>query len=107
MTDLYNMTLMQNATSIIDIVTAANNASAGYNGQIPLLFPMMFLAIYIMMILMMRQYPIHNAVAVSSYACFVLSLFLRQAELIPLSYVLILGFLTAFATLYLFINKDV
>jgi len=77
MTDLYNMTGLQNAQTLVDVVTWANSNTGS------MLVGSFLVGFYIVMTTsLLRKYEIYEAVATSSFVCFWVSAFLQYAGLV-------------------------
>lgn len=97
----YNITPLQNADNFVDLVSFANTVSN------QLLAGGFMVAIFVVMTMgFMIKTSFERSVFASSFVCFILSLFLRQANLI--NFVFPIGFLviTAFTGLYLYATKN-
>jgi hypothetical protein len=86
---MYNLSGLQKATTIFDVVKFANNASS-MNGT-PFLINGIIIGIFIILTAMMlRRYEFDDSIMVSGFLCFILSIFLRAAMLI--SFITLIGF---------------
>lgn len=89
----YNITRLVNAESVSDIVIFANESTGD------LLFGLFILALFFIMMMVMRKYEFTNTLLVSSFSCFVLSAILSYGGLLnilfPIGFITIMA-LTAF-----------
>ena len=100
MADLYNLTALKNAETIVDVIIAANNAYPN-NAQGPQLLVGGFLvALFVVLLMMMKKANFTDRLLVASWLCFVLSLFLRVAELINFYFVIGFSLMAALTMLY-------
>lgn len=96
----YNITGLEASTTFVDLVSFANTSSNN------ILVGGFMVAVFIVMTMgFMIKTTFEKSVLASSFVCFMLSLFLRQANLI--NFVFVIGFLiiAAFSALYLFATK--
>ena len=95
MPDLYNLTAMKESNGIVDMIVAANNAwpstAAGQPPQI--LMGGMLIAIFTVMLFLLRKSDFVDSMLASSFVCFILSLLLRSAMGLEFMYILVFGFL--------------
>jgi hypothetical protein len=98
--ELYNLTNLTNAKTLPDLVVIANNATnqifmGGY-----------LVAFFIIMLMgLLVKFKFEESLLASSFACFILSLFLRQAQLINFTFVIGFLIITAMMGLYMFMKK--
>lgn len=100
LTNLYNITELMQADSIPDLVITANNASnqifmGGY----------MVAFFIIMMLVLLIKFKFDESVLASSFACFIASLFLRQAQLINFVFPLAFLIMMAMMGFYMYMKK--
>jgi hypothetical protein len=98
MTDLYNMTDLQNADTFQKLFVVANDAT----GQI--LVGMFLIVIFILLTLILKRSSFKEGLLASSFVCFILSIFLRFANLISFEFVI--GFLLIMALTGLYMHFD-
>ena len=91
---LYNLSALQNSETITDIVVAANNAT----GQV--LMGLFLVAIFIVFVLRLKKYDFEDTILASSFIFFILSVFLRQAQLVNFIVVLVFLVILAFSMMY-------
>ena len=91
----YNLTTLQNANNIVKLFEFVNGPPT--NG---LFIPIMLIAIYIIMLMGLKRYGFDNALLVSSWIAFLMSLLLRSAGLISVVFMLAFLFITALITMY-------
>ena len=104
MTDLYNTTLLEQSTTLGDIVTVANNASSGLDGGVQVLLPLFLIALWVIMIMILRKYELKSAILSTSFVMMIISLFLWQAQLVMFIMVLFFAFVFSAMALLLFIS---
>lgn len=92
--NMYNITLLQESYTMFKLVSYVNDITDGAMGT------MLIISIFFISLLMLKRYPLENALAASGWICFFLGIFLTSAGL--LNYLVTLGFLviSAFSTLY-------
>ena len=110
MADLYNLTNLTDSTSIIDIVRVANGASS-YNPsplmQGGILVGGFLIVIFIAMLMILRQYEIQDRILTASFACFVLSIFLRMTNLVSTTIVFVFLVIMALDVFFMRLQSDI
>ena len=105
MTDLYNLTALKQSQNLVDLVLVANDATSK-GGQYGILVQGFLIAFFIIMILSLmaakKSADFLTSIFASSFVCFILSIFLRTANLISLLYVLVFGLIMSLTGFYLF-----
>lgn len=96
---IYNITGLQTADSITDIIVWNNTVTS----QV-FVSSFMISLFFIFFLIFKKNNDFEESVLASSFACFVLSLFLRQMNLINFNLVLL--FLGILATMAFFVFKD-
>lgn len=97
----YNLTQLQSSTNIYDVIVFANDATTG------LLISLFVVAIFIMLIMVLkRTNEFDAALLASSFICFLLTAFLRYANLINLTWVIVFFVATVLSGLYLYTIKQ-
>jgi|SaaInlStandDraft_4_1057021.scaffolds.fasta_scaffold104892_2 hypothetical protein len=91
----YNLTALASSGTIYELAVYANNAS----NQTLVFFTV--LALYFIMILALKKYDFGSAFLVSSFVCFVISIFFAYAELLSLIWVLLFLIIAAFTGMLL------
>lgn len=92
----YNLSLMQNGTTILKLFEATNSYTDDSIGL------MMILALFFIMIFALKRYDFSAALLASSWTCFILSALLTYAELLNFRIVLLFLAITGFISLYVF-----
>ena len=95
---MYDTTLLTNASGISDVLHYLNTITVlpGAGPSEPGIFVGLILgAVFFIMIFGLKRYGFANALLVSSWICFIMSMFLRAANLI--SIVWVIGFIIATA----------
>ena len=94
-----NLTILQEADTMGKIAIYANNASNG------ILMGGFMIAIFFVMMFVLKRWDFDDALLSSSFVCFILSSILAYSKL--LNIIFPLGFLaiTAFTALYVFVAK--
>jgi len=95
----YNVSALQNASTVLDIVQYANDTTD------MLLFNLFMIVIFIVLLMVLKKYDFEDTLLVASFFCFVISLLFRYAKLISFAYPIAFLTLTAFSALYLFVVK--
>lgn len=102
MADLYNLTALQAAKTIPDLIRVANNpVIAGGTNEFYLVSGLL-LTVFIVLVMAFRKYDWANSILASSVICMILSLFLVSAHLLNLIWPLFFGIMFAFS---LFLRK--
>ena len=97
----YNMTQLQNAETVGQIVVYASNSTGD------LLFGLATVALFIIMVAtLLRRSEFKEALMVASFISFVLSFFLVQGQLISVVFLLAYLALMVMSIFYNFINKE-
>jgi len=100
MADLYNLTGLMQADTIEDLIVVANNAT----NQI--FIGGFLIAIFIVMLMVfIGRFEWERSVLASSFVCFILALFLRQANMINFIFVIAFPTIAAFTFLYISLSK--
>jgi len=92
---MYDMTLMSNASSMVGLVEAANE----YTGNV--MVGMFMIAIFFIMLLVLKKYDFTHAMLSSSLVCFLLSLFLVYIHALNFMFPLVFLAVASFATFWL------
>lgn len=101
MTDLYNITGLMAADTIEDLIVVANNAT----GQI--FIGGFLIAIFVIIIMIfLGRFSFEKSILASSFVCFLIALFLRQANMIHFIFVIAFPVLSAFTFLYISLKKS-
>jgi len=95
----YNFTELRAAETVYDLVIYANNSS----GQ--LMMGLILFAVFFVFTLLFKRLGMAEALAGSSYVCFILSLYLSFALLVNFYITLAFLIIAAFATLYLYVKR--
>lgn len=85
----YNMTQLQMADTFYGIAKYANDSTNG------VLFGLMIIAIFFVLIMLLKRYDFDDAFLVSSFISFILSIFLVYAKLLNFMVPLVFLILTA------------
>jgi len=95
----YNITGLTSAETITDIVVFANESTGS------ILFGLFVLAIFFIMLMVMRKYEFTDTLLASSFSCFIISVLLAYGGLLNILFPI--GFLTimSLTALYVFMNK--
>lgn len=94
---VYNVSELYNATTISDVVMYANTATSG------VLFGFFIVAIFIVMMFVLKKYDFEDALVTSSFSCFLLSGILAYGGIINIIYPLAFLALTALTGFYLYV----
>lgn len=96
----YNLTDLYDSTRVVDLFTFSNTVTDG------LLIGIFLVAVFFIMMLSLRRYDFNNTLLVSSFVCFILSVFFGYAGL--LNFLFIIGFLVilAFSGFYAFVTRE-
>ena len=92
---MYNITALQNASTIYDIFSFANSATNG------LLFGGLLIATFFILLMMLKRWDFDKALLVDGFACFILSLMMANAHLISFLFVIAFASVTALSLLYM------
>ena len=95
----YNMTQLAASDSIYKLVLFSNDITTGA------LVAMFILALFFILLMSLKKYEFDSALLVSSFICFVISVFMMYAELLALMWVLAYLIVAAFAGFIMFITK--
>lgn len=97
---MFNTTTLANADTFYKLVVYANDST----NQI--LFALFVMSVFFIMIMALKRWEFDNAILVSSFICFVISIMLNYAQLMPIVWGLVFLCLTAFTALYVFAIKS-
>jgi len=95
----YNITALSNVDSVGTLFQYANNSAGG------VLFGIIIMAVFFIMLLVMKRWEFDKALLSSSFACFILAMLLSFAGLLNFMFVLIFLVIMAFTALYVYINR--
>jgi|TARA_Y100000310_G_C20686141_1_gene819135 hypothetical protein len=93
---MYNLTILSDSDSIGDLFITANTYSNST------LFGMFIIAIFFVMLMVLKKWEFTSALLTSSFSSFILSLILVYADLLNFIYPLLFLTITAFTALYVF-----
>jgi len=94
---VYNLTGLYNADTISDIVVYSNNSTSGT------LFGFFIIAIFIVMMFVLKKYDTVKALATSSFSCLLLSSILAYGGYLNIIFPLAFLAMTAFIGMYIYI----
>lgn len=97
---LYNVTALQGAEWIGDLVVIANNATSG------LLVGFTIIAIFIIGLLAMKKYDIEDVIVADSFVCFILSAVAAYGAYTSYYFPLVFLIILAFSTLFIWMRKN-
>jgi len=95
----YNLTLLQEVETVPDVISVANTYAGGN------LVGMFLIAIFFVMLMIMKKWDFDKSLLVSSFLCFMFSLFLKMAGFVSMIFVLVFGIVMALTGFYLFLIK--
>jgi len=93
-----NITEFQSSNSLVDVVSFVNNSSGG------LFVSLFMLAFFFVLFLNLRKYGTTDALLSSSFACFIVSIFLKAAALINFQFVILFFVLTFFSIIFKYMS---
>lgn len=96
----YNLTQLQAATHIGDLVTFANSVTN------ELWMPMVLIAIYFIMLFVLKRWNFEHGLIASSFSCFLLSLALAYGGYVNFIFCLLYLILIALCGLYLYFTQQ-
>lgn len=97
----YNITALQNSDSLIELTSYANTVAENA------LMGMFMLAIFFVMVMVLKKWEIEKAVVVSSILCFVLSCILVYADLLSFIFPIAFLALAGLTTLYMYTTDTI
>jgi len=106
MADLYNMTCIKAAETVVDVVLCANEATTRGEIGYGILVPGFLIAIFFVMLMALKKDDILESLVASSTICLILSMFLRMADLVPMMMVLGFAALTLGSVGYMVMTKS-
>ena len=95
----YNLTLLKEAGTVPDVISVANTYVGGN------LVGLFLIAIFFVMMMIMKKWEFDKTLLVSSFLCFMFSLFLKMAGLVNMIFVLVFGIIMSLTAFYLFTIK--
>lgn len=95
----YNMTELQASETVIDLVVFANRATEMVLGNL------FMIAIFIILLMVLKRHDFEETLLVSSFICFVISLLFRAAGMIHYTLIIVFMLIMAFTTLYMYVVK--
>lgn len=96
---MYNMTALGQVGSVYDLVVYANNAAD------QILLVLFVMAVFFIMLMVLKRWDFDSALLVSSFVCFVISIMLVYAELIALLWALVFLIIAAFTALFMVFTR--
>jgi hypothetical protein len=96
----YNITELQNASTVIDLVKYGNKVT-DYSFVSGLM-----IALFFIMLFSFRKYGIERAIPSASFLCLLLSLLLNSAHILSFYYPIVFGVLMILSGMYLWIKQD-
>lgn len=96
---MYNITPLQNAENITGIVTYANTVT---DGAMSIL---MILAVFFILLLILKRWSFEDALLTSSFICFILSSFLTYGKFLNFMFPLAFLIMTALTALYVYVTR--
>jgi len=94
-----NMSELAGIETLSGLVIFANTAAEG------VLFGGLMIAIFFVMLMILKKWEIEKALLASSFSCFILSMFLTYAKVLNLVFPLVFLIVMAFTLFYLFVTK--
>jgi hypothetical protein len=91
---MVNMTIIQNAASLVGIVEFVNDASGGY------FVALVLLSFFFILFFNLRAHGTTSALAAASFPTFIISLLLKSIDMINFSIVIVFFLLTIVAVLF-------
>lgn len=95
----YNMTALQQVDSIGDLFVYADKSTGN------ILFGILLIAVFFIMLLVMKRWEFDKALLSASFGTFILALILTFAGLLNFVFVLIFLIIMALTGLYVYINR--
>jgi hypothetical protein len=104
---LYNLSGIENATTISELVIQANRITEGTTQLTSggILVSGFLVGIFVIMLMGLKRFGVQG-IATSSFVCFIFSIFLRTTGLINFMFVIAFGAVTAFSVMYMVLNKS-
>lgn len=96
---MYNLTDLQEATNVVDLVSYANTST---DGVMVMLF---VFAIFFVMLMISRRYGFTEGIVTSSFLSFIISSLFTYGKLLNILVPLLFLALTAFTAMYLYIAR--
>lgn len=96
---MYNMTILQNATTVSDLVVYSNTISRG------IVTGMFVIALFFIILMVNKKQDFDKVLAADSFICFVISTLLFAAHMINFMFPLFFLSVTAITVLYLYSQK--
>lgn len=96
---MYNMTALGQVGSIYELVVYANNSAD------QILLVLFVMAVFFIMLMVLKKWDFDSALLVSSFVCFVISIMLVYAELIALIWALVFLIIAAFTALFMIFTR--
>lgn len=96
----YNLTGLENADTISELAIFANTTTEGK------LFGFFMMALFIIIIFLLKRFPFIEGVLASSFVCFILSAILVYGEYLSLMFALIFLVILALSALYYYTSQN-
>ncbi len=96
----YNLTNLSKVGDMGDLLKYANEATnVGNGGQ---LFGIMLIALFFIMVMVLKRWEFDKALLTSSFACLILGIILSYGKLLPFYFPIIFLTITALTAFYMF-----
>jgi len=96
---MYNLTELQEATTVSGIFTYANTNTSG------MLMGFLMVSIFFIMLMILKRYSFEDAMLASSFSCFILSLILSYGGMLNFIYPLSFLLIAAFTGFYIYVSR--
>lgn len=96
-----NITQIQQISNIVDAINFINSNSYG------MFFTLVLVSIYITLIMVQKRFGIAQAITVSSFACFVLSLIFGSIGLVNVTLIIMFFMFTIMGGFYLYAKRNI
>lgn len=95
----YNMTELAAADTVYDLMVYANNSTGS------ILLALFVMAVFFVMLMVLKKWDFDSALLVSSFSCFVLSAILVYAHLLALVWALVFLIMAGFTAFYMVVLR--
>ena len=99
MNNTYNLTQLGEVETVLGLFQFANDTTTG------LMMGLFMVAVFFVMLIVLKKWEFQDALLSSSFVCFVLSAFATYADLLPFLFPLAFLIIAAFTAFYVFMTK--
>lgn len=100
----YNITALSNVDNLAELFLYANNSTGAATGE-GILFGLISIALFFIMLFVLKRWEFDKALLTSSFSMFILTLILSFAKLVTFYFPLAFLIIMAFTGMYMYISE--